>query len=203
MGHADPARAQQGADAGDLGYARHCHPERSEGSHEMKGDPSPSAQNDKRYEDGDIRETSPVREAFIRDVARLLKARRGAALFIDYGYEGPTEGETLQAIKAHKFVGALEYVGEADLTAHVDFGALKNIAREEDIKTGGPAGQGDFLFRLGINERANVLLGAAKNAEQRAAVAAALARLTEPEQMGRLFKVMALWHDETLAIEGF
>ena len=152
---------------------------------------------------GTPREVSPAREAFTRQTAKLLKARRGAALFIDYGYEGPAEGETLQAIREHKFVGALEYVGEADLTAHVDFGALKTVAREEGVKTGGPAGQGDFLFRLGINERANVLLGAARNAEQRSAIASSLARLTEPEQMGRLFKVMALWHDDNLAVDGF
>jgi NADH dehydrogenase [ubiquinone] 1 alpha subcomplex assembly factor 7 len=153
--------------------------------------------------EGGIFEVSPVRENFVRQTALLVKARRGAALFIDYGYEGPAEGDTLQAIKDHKFVGALEYPGESDLTAHVDFGALKTVAREEGVKTGGPVGQGDFLFHLGVNERANVLLGASKNAEQRNVVASSLARLTAPEQMGRLFKVMALWHDDSLKLEGF
>ena len=139
----------------------------------------------------------------MREVARLLKACRGAALFIDYGYEGPAAGDTLQAVREHKFVSPLDYIGAADLTAHVDFAALQKAAGEEGVSIRGPAGQGDFLRRLGIIERADVLLKGAQDSKQRNAVVAALTRLTVPEQMGRLFQAVALCHDDSLRPEGF
>ena len=56
--------------------------------------------------------------------------RGGAAIAIDYGDEGPL-GDTLEAIKDHKFVeNPLESPGECDLSAHVDFGALRGVVEE-------------------------------------------------------------------------
>jgi NADH dehydrogenase [ubiquinone] 1 alpha subcomplex assembly factor 7 len=135
---------------------------------------------------GDIFETSPVRERFVEDVSKLLKQRRGVALFIDYGHEGGF-GDTLQAVKEHQFASVLENIGNADLTSHVDFTALK---RASDVNVYGPVGQGQFLDALGLRQRAQKLN---QHAEA--------ARLAAPEQMGRLFKAMALCHD--VAPEGF
>ncbi|HTK85128.1 MAG TPA: SAM-dependent methyltransferase, partial [Patescibacteria group bacterium] len=140
---------------------------------------------------GEITETSSVRENFVREVAKLLKARTGTALFIDYGYEGPATGDTLQAVREHHYISALDFVGEVDLTAHVDFMPLKKAGMEEGMLILGPVAQGDFLRRLGIAERADALLQNAKDMKQRGEVAAAHARLTSSSQMGRLFKVMA------------
>jgi len=140
---------------------------------------------------GEITETSSVRENFVREVAKLLKARTGTALFIDYGYEGPATGDTLQAVREHHYISALDFVGEVDLTAHVDFTPLKKAGMEEGLLVLGPVPQGDFLRRLGIAERADALLQNAKDMKQRGEVAAAHARLTSSSQMGRLFKVMA------------
>ena len=136
----------------------------------------------------DIFECAPVREKFVGDAARILKSRRGAALFIDYGHEGGL-GDTLQAVKNHKFAPVLDDVGIADLTSHVDFAALKPAVQEQ-VTVFGPVGQGAFLERLGIRERA-----------QKLNQAMALERLTAAAQMGRLFKAMALCHDVTP--EGF
>lgn len=138
-------------------------------------------------EEGGVIESSPVREKFVQDVAGLLKSRCGAALFIDYGHEGGV-GDTLQAVKNHKFVSVFEDIGNADLTSHVDFSALKNAAHEVTVY--GPEGQGDFLEKLGIRARAEKL-----NQHKE------LDRLTAPGQMGRLFKAMALCHD--VVPEGF
>ena len=52
----------------------------------------------------------------------------GAALLIDYGYSGPATGDTLQAVKAHRFHPVLADLGGADLTAHVDFTAVRRAA---------------------------------------------------------------------------
>ena len=137
---------------------------------------------------GDIFECAPAREKFVSDVARILKSRRGAALFIDYGHEGGI-GDTLQAVKNHKFAPVLDDVGNADLTSHVDFAALKSAVQEQ-VAVFGPVGQGAFLERLGIRERAQKLKQVSE-----------LERLTATTQMGRLFKAMALCHD--VILEGF
>ncbi len=151
---------------------------------------------------GEITEASPARENFVRGVAKLLKARKGVALFIDYGYDGPAAGDTLQAVKEHHYISALDLVGEVDLTAHVDFTPLRKAGMEEGLLVLGPVAQGDFLRRLGIAERADALLQNAKDMKQRGEVAAAHARLTSSSQMGRLFKVMAFCNSPH-APEGF
>lgn len=151
---------------------------------------------------GEITEASPVRENFVRKVARLLKARKGAALFVDYGYEGPATGDTLQAVREHQYISALDFVGDADLTAHVDFAPLKKAGMEEGLLVMGPVTQGDFLRRLGVAQRADALLQNAKDMKQRGEIAAAHARLTSSLQMGRLFKVIAFCNSPH-APEGF
>ena len=81
-------------------------------------------------------------------------AQGGALLAIDYGYAGPARGETLQAVRSHKFVDPLQDPGEADLTAHVNFSSLSRAAQAEGARAHGPVSQGEFLSRLGIFERA-------------------------------------------------
>ncbi len=128
-------------------------------------------------------------------VARRLVAEGGAALIVDYGYEAPRFGETLQAVRRHRFVDPLAEPGEADLTAHVDFAALAGTARHAGAVVHGPTPQGAFLRRLGIEARADALLRHATPAQARD-IATALARLVgdgDPDRpgMGRLFKAMA------------
>jgi len=130
-------------------------------------------------------------EEMIRHVARRA-AQHGAALVIDYGHTESGVGDTLQAVSGHGFADPLAAPGEADLTAHVDFQALRTVAASEGARVHGPMSQGEFLRRLGIVERADKLKAHA-TAAQAKDVDAALARLTEagPTGMGRLFKVMA------------
>ena len=49
---------------------------------------------------------------------------RSPRLFIDYGYEGPAVGDTLQAVRAQSYEDPLAAPGAVDLTAHVDFAAF-------------------------------------------------------------------------------
>lgn len=151
---------------------------------------------------GDVIELSPARDTFVANVAENLVAHKGAALFIDYGHERSAVGDTLQAVKAHKFSDVLRDAGEADLTSHVDFESIAQEAQEKGCKTFGPVGQGAFLRTLGIEQRAEVL---GKNATpaQRDELAMALVRLTGAKEMGNLFKVMAVVGDEQMDLAGF
>ncbi len=135
-----------------------------------------------------------------------LLARRvahgGAALFIDYGHAETGFGDTLQAVREHKFADPLEMPGEADLTTQVDFGALAHTAQKQGASAQGPMPQGEFLRRLGIAQRAGRLKANATH-EQAADIDAALARLTAPDQMGELFKVLAIADPRLGALPGF
>ena len=141
-------------------------------------------------EPGSILETSPASVAILRGLAARLLAQGGVAVIIDYGYEGPAIGDTLQAVRGHQYANPFEDPGEADLTAHVDFATLKEAAEAEGLIVHGPVTQGAFLEAIGIGSRTDALANASPGrAEQ---LALDRARLTDPEQMGELFKVLAL-----------
>ncbi|MEI9850420.1 MAG: SAM-dependent methyltransferase [Sphingomonas sp.] len=139
---------------------------------------------------GSVIETSPASVAVLRGLAGRLLAQGGAALIVDYGYEGPAVGDTLQAVRGHTYVNPFEQPGEADLTAHVDFATLKEAAEVEGLIAHGPITQGALLAALGIDARAAALARAAP--ERAEAVAADRERLVGEEAMGDLFKAIAL-----------
>ncbi len=153
--------------------------------------------------EGDIAEVSPERLAFVRAVCHRLKSQTGAALFVDYGYDHAAAGESLQAVKDHAFAPVLNDIGNADLTAHVDFGAILGAAKGEGVCVSGPVGQGDFLLRLGIRARAAALARAAPSLAQAQEMETALDRLVHPARMGGLFRVVALYEGITGSPEGF
>jgi NADH dehydrogenase [ubiquinone] 1 alpha subcomplex assembly factor 7 len=139
---------------------------------------------------GSILETSPASVAILRGLAQRLNQQGGAALIVDYGYQGPAIGDTLQAGRGHQYANPFEEPGEADLTAHVDFATLREAAEAEGLTAYGPVTQGAFLTALGIGARAEAL---AKASPERAGdIAADRDRLVDDEMMGDLFKVLAL-----------
>ncbi len=149
-------------------------------------------------------------EAEISEQGRALAAAIGArvardggwALLIDYGRDVAGPGSSLQAVRGHRGAAVLDRPGETDLSAHVDFAALAAAAAASRARVFGPVGQGEFLKRLGIAQRAEVLAQRA-SPTQRHAVDAGLQRLIGPDQMGTLFRVMAVGDDRSAAPAGF
>tara|TARA_R110002072_G_scaffold294144_1_gene464016 strand:+ start:5076 stop:6155 length:1080 start_codon:yes stop_codon:yes gene_type:complete len=139
---------------------------------------------------GTLVETCPGAAAAMAEVARRLTAQGGAALFIDYGHLAPRAGSTLQAVRAHAKLDPLALPGEADITAHVDFAILAEIAKEAGVPWIAGTTQGAWLTALGIEARAQAL--SAKATERAAEIAAAHRRLVHGDEMGELFKVFAL-----------
>lgn len=152
-------------------------------------------------------DAAPGAEAELSEAGRALAGAIGArlhqdggwALIVDYGYDSSSPGSSLQAVRGHRGAGLLDRPGETDLSAHVDFAAL---AAASGRPTFGPVTQGDFLRRLGILERAQSLKRLA-NPEQARAIDAALARLIAPDQMGTLFRVLAMGDDRSAQPAGF
>jgi NADH dehydrogenase [ubiquinone] 1 alpha subcomplex assembly factor 7 len=100
-------------------------------------------------------------------------------------------GDSLQALRGHRRHDPLLEPGSADLTAHVDFGALAEAARNAGAAIFGPTTQGAFLRALGIELRADALKANADTAS-RAEIDAGLQRLIGDPGMGSLFKVIAI-----------
>lgn len=141
--------------------------------------------------DGDVLEFAPAREEIARHIGARLAAHQGAALVIDYGHLHTAPGDTLQAMRGHRFVPVTQAPGEADLTSHVDFEKLARAATEG----GGTAHRGltqrDFLLAMGLEPRIAQLAGKSDDAT-RAILHRQMARLADEAEMGNLFKVLAV-----------
>ncbi len=124
------------------------------------------------------------------EIAQRLKQQGGAALIIDYGSFELRAGSTLQALKDHQKVDVLTHPGEADLTAHVDFELLKDVAEKNGADVMGLQMQGEWLRQMGIDVRHEAL--ARKNPAETDKLKRQYDRLVLDSQMGMLFKVLGV-----------
>ncbi|MEP3048289.1 MAG: class I SAM-dependent methyltransferase [Roseibium sp.] len=141
--------------------------------------------------DGTILETQPAANAIAETIGAHLAKHGGIALLIDYGYSKSAPGDTLQALYRHTFDDPLSNPGNADLTAHVNFEALAAAATKSGAIALPLLEQGEFLLRSGLLERAG-RLGSGKSRQQQETIHEAVERLAGPDQMGQLFKVLAI-----------
>jgi SAM-dependent MidA family methyltransferase len=155
-----------------------------------------------REGEGKVYERNEPARAFVAALAARCTTHPGAALFLDYGPEQSTPGDSLQAIANGRPADPLSPPGTADLTAHVDFAALATTARATGAAVHGPIPQGPFLARLGLFQRTGRLARGQPPARAAALVQAAQ-RLAEPNRMGRLFKALALCHPSCPPLPGF
>ncbi len=148
--------------------------------------------------EGEVVELCPAALPIMERIGARIAAAGGLALIVDYGGWG-SRGDTFQALRRHGFADPLAAPGEADLTAHVDFRSLAQAAR--------PAGhafmtQGQLLTRLGLPQRA-ARLALALTGAARAEHLAAERRLTDPAEMGTLFKALAVFPPDAPPPPGF
>ncbi len=156
--------------------------------------PAPVAALAHRLKDtapGQIVEQAPALPGIVGAMAERVAAQGGLALIVDYG-DWRSRGDTFQAVAGHAPADPFAAPGAADLTAHVDFEAVARAARAAGAEAWGPEPQGAWLARLGLAERAAALARALPDAAARHAHDAAYRRLTDPAEMGTVFKAMAL-----------
>lgn len=142
---------------------------------------------------GDQIEVSPDAENVAVHVAEQVAQRGGAALFVDYGQDGAYRN-SLQGIREHAFVHPLSEPGRTDLSAYVNFRAIRDAVASRlhgAARVWGPVEQGTFLERLGIGVRL-ARWAAGRSDEEIAPVAEAYYRLCDAAEMGTRFKVLAI-----------
>jgi SAM-dependent MidA family methyltransferase len=152
-------------------------------------------------EPGSVFEVSAAQEALGSALGALLAREGGCALLIDYGRDQPEFGDTLQALQGQQKRSPLDAPGHADLTIHADFPAVAAAARAAGAATAPILTQAQLLVRLGVHHRAEALIRA--RPDKAATVQRQLARLTDPEQMGTLFKALAIHAPSSLIPPGF
>lgn len=139
---------------------------------------------------GSIYETSPAGLVIARALAGRISRQGGALLAIDYGHENYDAGDTLQALNAHAYADVFSNPGANDLTAHVDFTALARAGKLGGTRIQGPVSQSYFLSTMGIAARAAAL--ARHHPDRAEEIGAAHHRLIDEEEMGSLFKAVAM-----------
>lgn len=144
-------------------------------------------------------EVLPQLPYWIQAVAGGL--RRGAMLFIDYGYpraefyrHDRTDG-TLRAFYRHRAHNEVYlWPGLQDITASVDFTALAEAGTHAGFDLAGYSNQASFLLGNGIT---GLLEQAEQDADERGRVGLRnqLKKLTLPSEMGERFQVMGFSRD--------
>jgi SAM-dependent MidA family methyltransferase len=141
-------------------------------------------------------EISLAVRAWVGELSRRLSC--GALLLIDYGlprhelYHPQRNGGTLRCHYRHRVhQDPFWYPGLSDITSHVDFTAVAEAGFDSGLDVMGYCSQANFLLNCGIGEfLRDPEVGADDPATLRARGAVNV--LLSPNEMGELFKVIAL-----------
>ena len=152
-------------------------------------------------EEGERVEVAPAALDWMDRIATLFRGRHGFAVLIDYGYtrEEQLAGrhrDTIMTYRRH-VAGASPYdaPGEQDITAHVNFTALRARAEGRGMKTLGLLTQSRFLIGIGEETEFADAFQDCRLPQERAKVALQLKHLILPSGMGEIFQVLVLSHD--------
>ena len=136
-----------------------------------------------------IIEFSPLTYKYLNIISKKINTFQGGLLIVDYGYLKKKMRDSLQSIYKHNFNNVLDNFGKSDITYNLNFFLLKKIVKKLNLKVAGLTSQRNFLTRLGILDRAEIL---AKNLQfsKKADIYYRIKRLIDRNFMGELFKVM-------------
>jgi SAM-dependent MidA family methyltransferase len=125
------------------------------------------------------------------------KLERGFVVAVDYGFARSEFREVLQVRAQHRTIDSpFEQIGEADITAHINWTSVAERAEAHGLSVNGFTDQHHFL--TGIISEFPALIEGEKGKR-------ALQMLLHPEMLGRAFQVMALNKDvdPTCPLAGF
>ena len=155
---------------------------------------------------GYITEVNLAGDAWVRSVAEFMAA--GVVLLVDYGfpqhefYHPERASGTLMCHYRHRaHADPLILVGLQDITAHVDFTAIAHAAVGAGLDVAGYTAQAHFLLGCGLAELAE--LEPEGEVRRHLDTTQQIKKLTQPNEMGELFKVIALSKQYDGLLQGF
>ena len=135
-------------------------------------------------------------------IIKTISKLSGCLLMIDYGYLKPINQSTLQSVIENKKNELFQNLGKADITSHVNFSLLKEFFLKNKCKVKKVISQKEFLIKMGINTRAEIIAKKMKFRDQ-ANLYLRLKRLLSPKLMGELFKVILIYKCKNTNYLGF
>ena len=126
---------------------------------------------------------------FLKAIAKKINKFEGALLTFDYGYTIKKNKNTLQSVKKHKYLDVFFKPGHSDITSHINFELFHKILNRNNLDVKKITKQSEFLKKIGILERANIL-SKKMTFKAKANMFYRLKRLLNPKEMGDLFKVI-------------
>ncbi len=144
-----------------------------------------------KYNNQKIYEVSYSRNKYFEQICKYLKKNRGVCILIDYGYDKKIKNFTLQAIYNHKKTSIFENIGQQDISSHVNFNELIEIAKQNKLQINEFVSQRDFLIKYGILERKKKLLTKNSNLNKNL-LDEEVDRLINVDRMGNLFKCLVV-----------
>jgi len=126
---------------------------------------------------------------FLEVIAKKINKFDGGLLTFDYGYAIKKNQNTLQSVKKHKYLDLFFNPGYSDITAHINFKLFHEILNKNNLDVKKITKQSEFLKKIGILERANIL-SKKMTFNAKANMFYRLKRLLDPKEMGDLFKVI-------------
>jgi len=153
-----------------------------------------------------VSEISLSTRRFMRSLAGILQ--QGAIVLIDYGF-GYSEyyhsqrnrGTLMCHYRHHAHEDPFYFPGLQDITSHVDFSAISQVATAEGLELLGYTSQAHFLINCGITEILARI--PAENAGDFLPLANQLQKLVSPAEMGELFKVIVFGKNIQQPLVGF
>ena len=138
---------------------------------------------------GDTIEYPLEAQKFLKFIAKKIDKFDGGLLAFDYGYTDNKNRDTLQSLKKHKYMDIFSQPGYSDITSHINFKLFHKILSENNLDVEKIIKQSEFLKKIGILERANIL-SQKMTFKSKANMFYRLKRLLDPKEMGNLFKVI-------------
>jgi len=126
---------------------------------------------------------------FLDAIAKKINKFDGGLLTFDYGYTTKKNQNTLQSVKKHKCINIFSVPHHSDITSHLNFKLFHEILKKNNLNVEKITTQNEFLKKIGILERANIL-SKKMTFKEKANMFYRLKRLMEYREMGSLFKVL-------------
>ncbi len=126
---------------------------------------------------------------YLKVISKKIKKYNGTLLTFDYGYIERKNKDTLQSVKNHKYSNIFSNISGADITHHINFKLFCDILSKNNMKVEKIVTQSEFLQKLGIIERANIL-SKKISFKDKANMFYRLKKLLNYSEMGKLFKVL-------------
>jgi len=126
---------------------------------------------------------------FLEAIAKKINKFDGGLLTFDYGYTVKKNQNTLQSVKKHKYTNIFSMPHHSDITSHLNFKLFHKILKKNNLNVKKITTQNEFLKKIGILERANIL-SKKMTFKEKANMFYRLKRLMDYREMGSLFKVL-------------